>query len=172
MRKILLLITSLLIVSCSNDSESTSSKYAMTALIDGKEFKANTPFGDNLYADFTIWNYFPSDDYILLQARAGGVFGNPEINIWLKKTDIVIGTYNIGKETFSTPSSHFIDLTDTSDEPFEYTKEGIITITDVNPNTKKVKGTFSFKTIEDIHDDNAPITHTITNGTFNYVYTK
>ena len=60
----------------------------------------------------------------------------PEINIWLKRTDIAIGTYTFGAETYDTPPSHFIDLIDNSNEEMEETIGGTITITEVNTSSK------------------------------------
>ncbi len=171
---ILGLALSLTFFSCSSDDggsntdNPSNSGYAMTAKINGTVFQANNPFGTNAFSSTNIWNYFPEADYVMLQGRQGGVWGNPEINIWLKKTDIQEGTYTIGQETFSTPPSHFIDLTDIATEEFQYTKEGSITITEVNTSTHIVKGTFNFKTADDL--DGAPINNVVTEGTFRYTY--
>lgn len=170
---ILILFFSLALFSCSSSSDddtSDNSKYAMTAKINGIAFEANNPFGTNELSNTTIWNYFPSDDYILLQGRQGGVFGNPEINIWLKKIDIVVGNYIIGEETFDTPPSHHIGIIDSSNQISENTKAGNIEITEVNTSTKIVKGTFQFTTVDDLNDPSAPIDLNITDGTFRYTY--
>ncbi|ESU29660.1 hypothetical protein FLJC2902T_01330 [Flavobacterium limnosediminis JC2902] len=171
----LLLFSSLLFVSCSSDDSSSDDNnqtpaYAMTASIDGADFRANNPFGNNMFSSTNIWDYFPEEDFVMLQGRSGGVLGNPEINIWLKRSDIEVGTYALEPETFSTPSTHAIDLTDNSDNEFEYTKDGTIVITAVNTTTKMVTGTFTFRTVADPNEPTAPVTRTITNGTFNYKY--
>ena len=106
----------------------------------------------------------------MLQGRQGGLLGNPEINIWLKKSDINVGTYNIGKETFNTPPSHFISLVDNSTLMSQLTVQGTITITNVNPTTKIVQGTFSFTTTDDLSPIVPVVNYTVTNGTFNYQY--
>lgn len=168
-----LLILPILLLSCSKDDNSTDNptpQYAMTATINGQPFKANNPFGGNQYSETNIWSYFPVEDYIMLQGRQGGVFGNPEINIWLKKSDIVVGTYVVGEDTYNTPPSHFIDLTDNSNDTYEETKNGTIEITEVNTSTKIVKGTFKFNTVDSVSDPNEPINNTVTNGTFRYKY--
>ncbi len=168
-----LIIINLFFFSCSSnddDNDTMSSNYAMTAKINGEQFEANTPFGTNEFSSFTIWSYYPEDDYIMLQGRQGGVFGNPEINIWLKKVDIKEGVYQIGEETFDTPPSHFISLIDASNDISENTKSGVIEITEVNTSTKIVKGTFSFSTVDDLSASSASIDFTVTDGTFNYTY--
>lgn len=147
-----------------------SSGPAMTANISGVSFQANNPFGTNLYSSTNIWDYYPLADYVMFQGRQGGLIGNPEINIWLKRTDMNVGTYTIGKENFSTKPSHFIDLIDNSNSVSEHTIQGIITITEVNPTTKIVKGTFSFTTTDDISPAVPIVNYTVTNGTFNYQY--
>lgn len=172
MKKLILLVSIVFFVSCSSDSGSDDSQpqYAMTAKINGVDFNANTPFGDNLYADTNIWNYFPIEDYVLLQGRQGGIVGNPEINLWLKRSDIVVGTYSLGQETFDTPPSHFIDLIDNSNDVYENTKNGTIIITEVNTSTKIVKGTFQFNCVDNLDEPNEPVNFAVTNGTFRYKY--
>jgi hypothetical protein len=124
-------------LSCSSSGDdvnvSDQPTFAMTATINGTAFLANNPFGTNLFSSTNIWSYYPLSDYVMLQ---GGTLGTPEINIWLKRTQIAIGTYNLGLETFATPSSHYIDLTDLNSTEFEYNKNGTITITSVYPTTK------------------------------------
>lgn len=175
MKKItqLLLILPFLFFSCSSDdssedSENTKPEFAMTATINGAEFKANNPFGTNMYSSTNLWNYFPKEDYVMLQGRQGGVYGNPEINIWLKRIDIKVGKYNFSTDQNFT-GTHAIDLTDIASDEFEETKNGTITITEVNTKTKIVKGTFEFTTSAD-YTDQTDINYTITNGTFNYQY--
>jgi len=171
---ILLLTLSLALSSCSSSDGDGGggSSYAMTAKINGATFQANNPFGGNDFSTTNIWDYFPLEDYVMLQGRAGGVFGNPEINIWLKRSDIAVGTYQIGQETFSTPPSHFIDLIDLSTEDTESTKEGTIVITEVNTSSKIVKGTFRFTCVADLDTANAPVTYIVTDGTFKYKYAE
>lgn len=170
---LLLLVLPLLFSSCSSDDSSPQDptpQFAMTAKINGNLFQANNPFGGNAYSTTNIWSYFPIADFVMLQGRKGGVFGNPEINIWLKRSDIAVGTYTIGQETFSTPPSHFIDLIDNSTAESQYTLGGTITITAVDASTKIVKGTFSFTTADSANDPNATVNNTVTNGTFRYRY--
>lgn len=179
MKKItqLFLIFPFLFLSCSSDdstedssegTQNTKPEFAMTASINGVDFKANNPFGTNMYSSTNLWDYYPKADYVMLQARQGGILGNPEINIWLKRSDIKIGKYNFSTNQNWT-GTHAIDLTDLTSEEFEETKEGTITITEVNTKTKIVKGTFEFTTSAD-YTDQTVINYTITKGTFNYQY--
>lgn len=174
----LLLVLPFLFLSCSSDDSSSTDNqtqtpaYAMTASIDGVEFKANNPYGTNVFSTTNIWDYFPEEDFVMLQGRQGGIWGNPEINIWLKRSDIVEGTYAIGTENFETPPSHFIDLVDNMNDESEYTKQGSITITSVNTTTKIVKGTFTFTCTDNPNDPEAPVNATVTNGTFSYKYAE
>lgn len=176
MKKIsfLALALSLALFSCSSsDSDSSNNNdpaFAMTAKLNGTTFQANDPFGTNVFATTNIWDYFPMEDYVLLQGRQGGIWGDPEINLWLKRSDIAVGTYAIGQETFSTPPSHFIDLIDNSNDISENTKSGTIVITEVNTSTKIVKGTFQFTTVQELDDPASPVDFNVTDGTFRYKY--
>lgn len=171
---ILFFALSLALYSCSSDDSSNDSddipEFAMTAELNGVTFEANNPFGTNEFSATNLFNYYPIEDFVMLQGRQGGVFGNPEINIWLKRSDIVVGTYTIGQETFETPPSHFIDLIDNSNNFFENTNEGVIVITEVNSETNIVKGTFEFTTVQELENPDAPIDIVVTNGTFRYTY--
>lgn len=175
MKKLFISISflSLALFSCSSENNDVTTpeqpKFAMTAKINGETFEANNPFGTNMFSSTNIWIYYPIEDFVMLQGRKGGIYGDPEINIWLKKTDIAVGTYEFGAKTFDTPLSHFIDLTDLTTLDFEYTKSGTISITSVNTTTKIVTGTFSFKSTAEV-DPSAPVTETVTDGTFNYQY--
>ena len=152
-------------------SIANSSGFAMTAKINGLQFQANNPFGTNEFSSTNIWSYYPLADFVMLQGRQGGLLGNPEINIWLKRTDIVVGSYNFGAETFTTTPSHFIDLIDNSTADNQYTESGTITITEVNSTTKTVKGTFEFSTVNEPNGSpTAVVNNVVTEGTFNYIY--
>ena len=170
--KFLLFALPFILFACSSDDSDSSdnSQFAMTAKINGATFEANNPFGTNLYSSTNIWDYFPLEDFVMLQGRQGGLLGNPEINIWLKRTDIALGTYTFGAETYSTPPSHFIDLIDNSNEETEETIGGTITITEVNTSSKIVKGTFQFTTSDNAEDAVPVVNMTVTNGTFRYKY--
>lgn len=170
---ILFLALSLTLFSCSSDSSSSEeeSEFAMTAKINGATFEANNPFGTNEFSSTNIWSYYPLEDYVMLQGRQGGTFGNPEINIWLKRTQIAVGTYTLAPETFNTPPSHYIDLIDNLTTESEKTKSGTIIITEVNTSTKIVKGTFEFKSTDGDQNDPASIVNAdVTEGTFRYKY--
>lgn len=174
MKKItfLVLALTLTLVSCSSSDDDSNNvpEFAMTAKINGVTFQANNPFGTNAHSNSNIWNYYPIEDFVMLQGREGGPFGTPEINIWLKRTDIVVGTFEIGEETFDTPPSHFIDLIDNSNQISELTKGGTIVITQVNTSTKIVEGTFEFTTVQELDNPSVPIDFNVTEGTFRYTY--
>ena len=166
--------------SCTNDgdnNEATPSPtpspqpqitYAMTAKINGAAYQMNNVFGTNT-STTTVWDYYPSSEFIRLQGSIGGLNGGKEINIWIKRTDLVPGTYPIGIETEDGTKS-YIDLIDLTNEEFEDTYTGSITINAVNTTTKTVKGTFNFKTSANPNADSPVENFTITGGTFNYRY--
>jgi len=172
--KKLLYILPFIVLSCSSDDGGNTTdpqpQYAMTAKINGVTFEANNPFGNNMFSSTNIWDYYPEEDFVMLQGRQGGIYGNPEINLWLKKSDLVVGTYTIGTETYNTPPSHFIDLIDNSNNEFEETVAGTIIITEVNTTTKIVKGTFQFTTSDEAQVSNPIINFNVTEGTFHYQY--
>ncbi|WP_298140352.1 DUF6252 family protein [Flavobacterium sp.] len=142
----------------------------MIAKINGTNFNANNPFETNMFSETNRLDYYPLEDFVMLQGRQGGAFGTPQINIWLKKSQIAFETYTFGLERFDTPPSHYIDLIDLTSMDYESTKEGCITIKSVNTTTKKVVGTFQFTTVADTFDSSAPVNYTVNNGTFNYKY--
>lgn len=173
---VLVLMLSLTLFSCSSSEDSpivnnpVNTGYAMTSKISGVTFQANNPYGNNEFSSTNIFSYYPIEDFVMLQGRQGGTIGNPEINIWLKRSDIVVGTYTIGQETFDTPPSHFIDLIDNANDVSELTNEGVIEITEVNSATKIVKGTFHFTTVEELDNPSAPIGYNVTEGKFTYKF--
>lgn len=167
---ILILTLAFTILSCSSDDDSGSMSYAMTAQINGETFEANNPFENNEISSTNVFTYFPQEEFILLIGREGGTFGPKEIKIWLKKSDIAIGTYPIGSETFDTTPSHFIRFLDLTNDQGEYTKEGSLEITEVNTSTKTVTGTFELITTEDISFQDSPVNFTLSEGKFKYKY--
>lgn len=157
-------------LSCSKDDDQAS-EYAMTAKINGVLYEMNNPFGTN-EAGSSFFTYYPNEDYIFLQGRYGGMTGNPEINIWINRNDLKIGTYSVGLDTDGV-TTH-IDLIDNSNDTYgnpvyENTVSGFISITFVNLTEKTVKGTFEFNTI-DGRSETDPINCIITDGTFDYKY--
>lgn len=178
MKKFSILIVALSfgLFSCSSDDnndynpDTTIPQFAMSAKINGQTFQANNPFGTNAFSNTNIWSYYPTGEYVMLQGRQGGLLGSPEINIWLKKTDITVGTHSIGTENFSNKPSHFIDLTDNNNDIFEHTKNGVIVISEVNTTTKIVRGTFQFSTVQNVEMASTPIDFEITEGKFRYTY--
>jgi hypothetical protein len=174
MKKLKFLLFSLpfILFACSSDDSDSNNnnQFAMTAEINGVTFEANNPYGTNLYSSTNIWDYFPLEDFVMLQGRQGGLLGNPEINIWLKRTDMTVGTYGFRSETYDTQPSHFIDLIDNSNEEMEETIGGTITITEVNTSSKIVKGTFQFTASDNVENPVPVVNKTVTNGTFRYQY--
>ncbi|SNR15608.1 hypothetical protein [Tenacibaculum jejuense] len=168
----LLLIITVSFSSCSSedDSNNNDSEFAMTAVINGEVFEANNPFGTNEFSSTNIWNYYPIEDFVMLQARDGGIVGTREINIWLKRTDITPGVYNFGPDTFTTPPSHFIRMFELTNDISELTRGGKIEIKSVNTTDKIVEGTFEFTTSENPDDPSSPIDFTVTEGKFRYKY--
>lgn len=148
----------------------TDSEFAMTAKINGEVFQANNPYGTNEFSSSTIWNYYPTEEFILLQGRQGVGFIGREINLWLKVSDIAVGSYEIGKETFDVKPSHYVSYINATSFEGEYTNEGKIVITNVNTNTKVVEGTFEFTTIPEVFESTAPVNNRITDGKFRYTY--
>jgi len=186
MNKYLILVTtlifSLIFSSCSDDDSPETNTmemeemvenddaplFAMTAVINGLPFQANDVFGGNGFAFTNIYPWFPMEDFVLLQAREGGVFGAKEINLWLKRSEIVVGSEVIIENSSSL--SHFVEIIDNSDNEIEITHEGMIVISEVDLSTKVVKGTFNFKTIIDVDDPTPEIFSTISDGTFHFNY--
>ncbi|HEX8270590.1 MAG TPA: DUF6252 family protein [Flavobacterium sp.] len=175
MKKLILaLALSVTLFSCSSDEGDVPgpdpiADFAMTAKLNGTTFQANNPFNGSQFSNTNIYDYYPMEDFVLLQGRQGGILGNPEINLWLKRSDIALGTYPIGEETYDTPPSHHIDLIDNLTDGFETTAGGSVTITEVNTTTKIVKGTFQFTTLQDADSPEIP-PFNVTEGNFRYVY--
>jgi len=172
--KILFLFLLLVINSCSsdndspNDPETPTSKFAMTAKVDGTLWEMNNPFGSD-YASKPIFTYYPETEYIQLQGRIN--FSN-EIRLHIKRSDLKIGTYPITATTFDASKTQ-IEMSFNSKTNSQYPVEGSLSITSVDLNAKTVAGTFSFNCVEDdekpISTSN-PITTKVTEGTFNYRY--
>lgn len=163
--------------STNNDGENnenpipTPPTYAMTASINGVAFNANNPFGTNLYTEHNMWDYYPTEEYVRFIGRQDGLWGNPEINIWLKRDLMTPGSYTLYPDDGTNPGTHAIDLIDNSNDELENTVTGTVTILEVNTNTKIVKGTFEFTTTDDYNFiANPVINYTVTEGTFYYQY--
>ena len=146
------------------------SAFAMTAKINGELYELNNTFGINEASTTTIYTYYPEEEYILLQGKKGA-FGGIAIQMWLKRTDLVLGTYSVGFATDG-EATH-VDLIDNTNDAngliLENTASGSITITFVDTTIKRVKGTFNFKTT-DGDSSSDPINFTISEGTFDYLY--
>lgn len=173
MKKIILFLVVISLFSCSSGDESIDEapiEFAMTAKIDSDVFEANSPWGNNGFSEYNIYVQFPDEDFVLLQGREGGLIGTGrEINIWLKKSDIVVGTYSLDEDSFDYPAPHAIDLIDNSNDYIETTTEGTIVIVEVDTTNNIVKGTFEFSVLGERHEFEN-ITYQVTDGSFNYVY--
>lgn len=144
------------------DDGGTTSGFAMTFKLDGVKYNLNNPWGNNEASSSTIFSYYPKEEYILLQSR-NGLFGNVEINLWIKRDHLIENTiYEVNENTDGT-TTH-IDLINLESSEFDYTVSGSITINFVDTTNKIVKGTFEFNSDEDLES------HIITEGTFNYIY--
>jgi len=165
---------SMLAMGCSSDSDSppvynTTPTYAMTWKMNGTTFKRNNTWGRNT-AISNFFTYYPDEEYIRLQGT--GTFTNAdgvEIDIMIKKTDLVVGTYEVNRSTMYGNGTH-IELLNISNDESEITREGSITITAVNPVAKTVKGTFHFKTSDNADGVPYLVNYDVTEGTFNYRY--
>lgn len=149
-----------------NCTVGTTSPFAMTFKINGMQYNLNNPFGNNESSTTNIFSAYPFSDYILLQSR-NGLLGNIEIDLWLKRTDLVAGTtFQVNQDTMET-TTH-IDLIDNNNTTDETTVSGSITIDFVDPVNKIVRGTFEFNCAE--YQTPTTINQNVTEGTFEYVY--
>ncbi|MFH6944535.1 DUF6252 family protein [Flavobacterium sp. FlaQc-50] len=178
--KILFLFLVLILNSCSSDTDNSNNtetpevikpvtKYAMTAKIDGTLWEMNNPFGSD-YATKTIFEMYPAEEYILLQGRNRNFVD--EIRLYIKRSDLKIGTYPITKNTFDASKTQ-VEISFNTKGKSQYPVSGSVSITAIDLNTKKVTGTFSFNCVDDDDkpiDASNPITTKVTDGTFNYRY--
>lgn len=178
--KTLLLFFILALNSCSSDNNSDetpdnptvpTSKFAMTAKVDGKLWEMNNPFNSNA-ATKPLFTYYPETEYIQLQGRNGGIFGMDEIRLLIKRSDLKVGTYPITLAT-NDASKTEIEMSFNSKANIQYPIEGTLSVTSIDLNTKTVAGTFSFNCVEDYSkpiSTSNPVTTKVTEGTFNYKY--
>jgi len=178
--KTLLLFFILALNSCSSDNNSDetpdnptvpTSKFAMTAKVDGKLWEMNNPFNSNA-ATKPLFTYYPETEYIQLQGRNGGTFGMDEIRLLIKRSDLKVGTYPITLAT-NDASKTEIEMSFNSKANIQYPIEGTLSVTSIDLNTKTVAGTFLFNCAEDYSkpiSTSNPVTTKVTEGTFNYKY--
>lgn len=147
-----------------------SSKYAMTAKVDGILWEMNNPFNSD-YATKTLFDYYPTADFIQLQGRKGGMMGVDEIELLIKRSNLVIGSYSIGIATHDGSKTQ-IEMLYNSKGKKQYVIDGNLSITSIDLQKKIVKGTFSFNCAENDEPISTanPITTKVTEGTFNYRY--
>jgi hypothetical protein len=175
--KTLLLFLILLLNSCSSDNNSEenpetptvpTSKFAMTAKVDGTLWEVNNPFNSN-FATKPLFDYYPATEYIQLVGRKG----LEEIRLYIKRSDLKIGSYTITKSTYDASKTQIEVSMALSKENMQEVIEGNISITSIDLSAKTLAGTFSFSCVE---DDSKPvsasntITTKVTDGTFNFKY--
>ncbi|MEN2402971.1 DUF6252 family protein [Flavobacterium sp. MC2016-06] len=172
--KILFLFLILALNSCSSDDNisedpGSSSKFAMTAKVDGTLWEMNNPYNSD-YATKPLFTYYPATEYIQLAGRKNLI---DEIRLYIKRSDLKIGTYPITKITYDASKTQIEMSYNSKGTNSQYPIEGSLSITSVDLSAKTVAGTFSFNCVEDdskpISTSN-PITTKVTNGTFNYKY--
>jgi hypothetical protein len=169
--KALFLFLLLVLNSCSSDSSDDSgstSKFPMTAKVDGTLWEMKNPYGSD-YATNTLFEMYPEEEYILL---AGRINFMDEIRLYIKRSDLKVGTYPITKNTFDASKTQ-IEISFNTKGKSQYPIAGSLSVTEIDLTAKRVKGTFSFDCVDD--DDEPisvsnPITTKVTNGTFNYRY--
>jgi hypothetical protein len=178
--KILLLLLIIVFNSCSSDNSSEdnpkdpavpTSKFAMTAKVDGKLWEMNNPFNSNA-ATKPLFTYYPETEYIQLQGRNGGTFGIDEISLLIKRSDLKVGSYPITLST-NDASKTEIGMAFNSKANIQYPIEGTLSVTSIDLKAKVVAGTFSFNCVEDYSKPisaSNPVTTKVTEGTFNYKY--
>lgn len=166
------------ISSCTKDDDSNKPKeatgssdattYAMTAKINGSPNNMYNALNTNI-STTTLYDYYPSTEFIRLQGCVGGPTSKKEINIWIKRTDFVVGAYTVGLQLFD-GSKSFISYTDDTNTENELTVAGKIYITSIDKQSKRVTGAFNFTTSDDPTAAAPVINNTIAGGTFNYRY--
>ena len=165
----------LILSSCSSDDSNNAaedttptSKYAMTAKVDGTSWEVNNPFNSN-FATKPLYTYYPETEYIQFQGRKG----LDEIRLLIKRSDLKKGTYAITKTTFDASKTQIEVSMAYSKGNSQYPVEGSLSITSVDLTAKVVAGTFSFNCVEDdskpISTSN-PVTTRVTDGTFKFRY--
>jgi hypothetical protein len=170
--KILFLFLLLALNSCSSDSDSpndSTSKFGMTAKVDGTLWKMQNPFGSD-YATTFMSDYYPETEYIMLQGRNSNFID--EIRLYIKRSDLKVGTYSITKNTYDASKTQ-VEISFNTKGKSQYPIAGSVSVTAIDLNAKKVTGTFSFDCVDD--DDEPisasnPVTTKVTEGTFNYRY--
>ncbi|MFB9077109.1 DUF6252 family protein [Flavobacterium procerum] len=174
--KILFLFLILILNSCSSDDNNADtpddnpvSKFAMTAKIDGTLWEMKNPFSSD-YATKPLFNYYPETHYIQLQGRKTLI---DEIRIFIKRTDLKVGTYAITAATYDASKTQIEMSYNSKGTNIQYPIEGSLVITAVDTNAKTVKGTFWFNCVEDYSkpvSTSNPVTTKVTDGAFSYRY--
>ncbi|WP_111685530.1 hypothetical protein [Winogradskyella tangerina] len=170
-KPLLLIFGFLLVLSCSSDDSDppqNTPDFAMTFRLNGEYYEVNNPFGDNKFSNTNIFTSYPIEDFVLLQGR-NGLLGAIEIDLWLKRDQIIAGTtYQVDNDTDGAGDTTHIDLIDNSNNFFESTVSGEVNVLTVDTENKIVTGTFEF--VAQDFSDPANTTINVTEGTFNYIY--
>ena len=141
----------------------------MTAKVDGTLWEMQNPFGSD-YATTFMSDYYPETEYIMLQGRNSNFID--EIRLYIKRSDLKVGTYPITKNTFDASKTQ-VEISFNTKGKSQYPVSGSLSVTAIDLSAKKVTGTFSFDCVDD--DDEPisasnPVTTKVTEGTFNYRY--
>ncbi|SNR65450.1 DUF6252 family protein [Flavobacterium sp. ov086] len=175
--KFLLLLLIIILNSCSSDNSNEdnpkdptvpTSKFAMTAKVDDTVWEVNNPYNSN-YATKPLFDYYPASEYIQVVGRKNLI---DEIRLYIKRSDLKVGTYAITSTTFDASKTQ-IEVSLNSKGKSQYVVEGSLSITSIDLTAKTVTGTFSFNCVDDYSKPvsaSNPVTTKVTNGTFNYKY--
>ena len=126
------------------------------------------PFGTNESTP-SIFTDYPDEDFITLKGRPTDNYFN-EINMYIKRTDLHVGSYDFVYEDYNNSTTFIIWIDNSNGDIYEHTKNGNVTITEINTETKFVKGTFNLDVV-DLWSTTPDVVHTsITEGTFAYYY--
>lgn len=155
--------------SSSTDNNNNDPQYAMTVKINGTHYNMTAPLGGNDASQGGFAAY-PDETHIHLEGWPINMgIGSMEISLYIDRNNLQPGTYPV--ESPENPDATFdADLIDNTNDEYEGTVSGTITITEVDTNAKKIKGTFAFKTSDDQWAASPVINYHLTEGTFNYDY--
>lgn len=148
------------------------SDYAMTAKLNGNYYEMNNMFGFNEATQPDI-SFYLSDNFIELRGRKITKNATIEVYLWIAKTDLKTGTYNLNANTMISNRTHAGLVYNSNNTKlssvYRETLTGKIRITNIDTVNKTIKGTFEFKATPEKHKIDAPHFE-ITDGTFDYVY--
>lgn len=127
--------------SCSDDDSSSTSnnnntpQYAMTAKINGTLYNMNAPFGGN-NATQGGFSAYPDSTHLHLKGWPINMgLGAMQVSIYIDRNNLTPGTYPVNSE-INPEATNDIDFIDNTNDEFEDTVSGTITITEVDTNAK------------------------------------